>query len=222
MTASLLCQDTIAVIKAALASTHTDRLINVLEAAFVGKESKSAPQTSDPLGEEEEDEDKALEALLTEHSQEGTSTSTFSKVLKRKMPAPSEVKIKRPPSHPSKGGVVTLKEATPLFPTTNHKGQYSHAGINPKFVSSWISSTTSTKAGYYCQFSSTSEEEGNLVLDCDFFSTTKAQLSMHIRQHHLGLAVTCFVCNKHWWSSSSWFTHMEKVHTTLKEDDYFI
>ena len=94
MTASLLCQDAIAVIKAALAGTRTDRLVNVLEAAFVGEESKSAPQTSDPLGEEEEDEDKALEALLTEHSQEGASTSTLSKALKCKMPPPSEVEIK--------------------------------------------------------------------------------------------------------------------------------
>ena len=94
MTASLLRQDAIAVIKAALAGTRTDRLVNVLEAAFVGEESKSAPQTSDPLGEEEENEDKALEALLTEHSQEGASTSTLSKTLKCKMPPPSEVKIK--------------------------------------------------------------------------------------------------------------------------------
>ena len=76
------------------------------------------------------------------------------------MPPPLEVETKQPPSHPSKGGVVTLKEATPLFPTTNHKGQYLHAGIDPKFVSSWISSTTSTKASYYCQFSSASKEEG--------------------------------------------------------------
>ena len=115
-----------------------------------------------------------------------------------------------------------FKRGSPLFPTTNHKGQYLHAGINPKFVSSHISSTTSTKAGYYCQFSSVSKEEGKLVPDCNFFSTTKAQLSTHIRQHHLSLAVTCFICNKRWWSSSSWFTHMEKVHTTLKEDDYSI
>ena len=88
MTASLLCQDAIAVIKAALASTLTDQLINLLEAAFISEESKLAPQASDPLGEEEEDEDKALEALLTEHSQEGASTSTLSKALKRKMPPP--------------------------------------------------------------------------------------------------------------------------------------
>ena len=180
MTASLLRQDAIAVIKAALVGTCTDQLINVLEAAFIGEESKSAPQASDPLGEEEEDEDKALEALLTEHSQEGTPTSTLSKAFKCKMPPPSEMEVKRPPSHPSKGGVVSLKEATPLFPTTNHKGQYLHAGIDPKFVSSRISSMTSTKAGYYCQFSSASKEEGKLVLDCDFFLTTKVQLSTHI------------------------------------------
>ena len=58
--------------------------------------------------------------------------------------------------------------------------------------------------------------------ECEFFSTTKAQLSTHIHQHHLGLTVTCFVCNKRWWSASSWFSHMEKIHINLKEDDYFI
>ena len=224
MTASLLHQDAIAVMKAALAGTRTDRLIDVLETAFMGEESKMTTQASDPLGEKEEDEDQALEALLTEHSQleEGASTSTLSKALKHKMPPPSDIEVKQPPSHPSKSGVVNLKEATPLFPTTKHKGQYLHAGIDPKFVLSRISSTTSTKASYYCQFSSVSKEEGKLVPDCDFFSTTKAQLSTHIRQHHLGLAITYFVCNKHCWSSLSWFTHMEKVHSTLKEDDYFI
>ena len=112
------------------------------------------------------------------------------------MPPPSDVETKWPPSHPSKGGVVGLKEATPLFPTTKHRGQYLHAGIDPKFVSSHISSTTYTKAGYYCQFSSVSVEEGKLVPDCNFFSATKAQLSTHIRQNHLGLAITFFICNK--------------------------
>ena len=78
MTASLLCQDAIAVMKAAQAGTRTDWLIGVLEAAFVGKESKLTTQASNPLGKEEEDNDQALEALLTEHSQveEGASTST--------------------------------------------------------------------------------------------------------------------------------------------------
>ena len=57
MMASLLHQDAIAVMKAALAGTRTDWLVDVLEAAFVGEESKMTAQTSNPLGEEEEDED---------------------------------------------------------------------------------------------------------------------------------------------------------------------
>ena len=222
MTASLLHQDAIAVIKTALAGTQTDRLVNILEAAFVGEEKSSLP-SSDPLGEEKEEEDKALEALLSEHSKaSGASTSTLSKALKQKLPPPSEEEAKRPPSHPSKGGVITLKEASPLFPTIAHKGQYLHIGVNSKFISSRVSSSNSTKAGYYCQFSSVSKEEGKLVPECEFFSTTKAQLSTHICQHHLGLTVTCFVCNKCWWLASSWFSHMEKIHVNLKEDDYFI
>ena len=82
MTASLLHQDAITVIKTALAGTQTDHLVNILEAAFVGEE-KSSLLSSNPLGEEEEEEDKALEALLSEHSKaSGASTSTLSKALK--------------------------------------------------------------------------------------------------------------------------------------------
>ena len=67
MTASLLHQDAIVVIKTALAGTQTDRLVNILEAGFVGEE-KLSLLSSNPLGEEEEEEDKVLEALLSEHS----------------------------------------------------------------------------------------------------------------------------------------------------------
>ena len=77
MTASLLRQDAIAVIKTALAGTQTDRLVNILKAAFVCEE-KSSLLSSDPLGEEEEEE-----ALLSEHNKaSGASTSTLSKALK--------------------------------------------------------------------------------------------------------------------------------------------
>ena len=90
MMASLLRQDAITIMKAALAGTRTDQFIDVLEAAFMGEESKLTTQASNPLGKEEEDKDQALEALLTEHSQveEGASTSTLSTALKCKMPLP--------------------------------------------------------------------------------------------------------------------------------------
>ena len=34
--------------------------------------------------------------------------------------------------------------------------------------------------------------------------------------------MACFVCNRCWWSASSWFSHMKKTHGNLKEADYFV
>ena len=57
---------------------------------------------------------------------------------------------------------------------------------------------------------------------CEWFSTTKAQLSTHLRQVHLGIAVTCSICHKWWWAASTWFTHMKTVHSALAFDNFFL
>ena len=221
MMASLLHKDALAVIKTALAGTQTEHLINILEAAFVGDEAKIGTVVEGDTLDEEEVEDEDLEQIM-ENLEETPSTSTLSKALRHKVPPHTEEGKRKAPSHPSKDGVFTLKDVTPLFPTTAHHRKHLHVGIDPRFISTHLSSKHSPKAGYCCMFSTVNKSEGKLVADCEFFSITKAQLSTHIRQHHVGVAVACFVCNCCWWSASSWFSHMEKAHGNLKEADYFI
>ena len=60
------------------------------------------------------------------------------------------------------------------------------------------------------------------IEDCDFISSVHGQLSTHIRQMHLGAAVVCYVCDKHWWSASTWLNYIEKAHPDLGEDNYFV
>ena len=78
-------------------------------------------------------------------------------------------------------------------------------------------------AGYECMYLAIKKAEGIEVPDCDFFSTTKGQLRAHIRQHHLGITIACFICPaKRWWSGSSWMEHMKKYHSELGQDCFFI
>ena len=78
-------------------------------------------------------------------------------------------------------------------------------------------------AGYECNYSITKKAEDVSIPDCTFFSTTKGQLSTHIHQHHLGLAIGCFICpTKHWWSASAWMEHMKKAHSELSQDAFFV
>ena len=194
MTASLLRKDAVAIIKTALACTQTEHFINVMEAAFVSDEVKAEILGQGDTLDEEDLKDEDLEQII-ENPEETPSTSTLTRALKCKLPPPTEEGKRKASSHPSKGGISTLKDATPLFPTTAHQGKYLHMGVDPNFISTRLFSKHSPKAGYCCMFSTVSKGEGKLVADCEFFSTTKAQLSTHIRQHHLGVAVACFVCN---------------------------
>ena len=57
---------------------------------------------------------------------------------------------------------------------------------------------------------------------CEWFSTTKAQLSTHLRQTHLRIAVTCFICRKWWWAASTWFKHMKTAHSVPTFDNFFL
>ena len=73
-----------------------------------------------------------------------------------------------------------------------------------------------------CQYSNIMNSKGKIMPECNFFSSVKAQLSTHIRQFHLGVAVTCYVCQKIWWSAAAWYEHMTKVHTNLTSKDYYV
>ena len=58
--------------------------------------------------------------------------------------------------------------------------------------------------------------------ECQSFSTTKAQLSRHLRQHHLGIVVTCFVCHKWWWAASILIKHVKAAHSAITFNDFFL
>ena len=192
----------IRLMQSVLAGTETKKLQDILEAAF-GTEEK------------ETEEGPFEEELETEAS---TSSGT-----KRKIPQP-EGSSKRKASQPTKTGVCALSDAAIYYPTTaDAAASYLHAGVDSSFFSSRKSSLTMKSAGYECNYSVTKKAEGIAVTDCTFFSTTKGQLSTHIRQHHLGLAVGCFICpSKCWWSASAWMEHMRKTHAELGQDAYFV
>ena len=215
MTASLLRRDAAHIMKIAFAGTRASRLVGVVEAAFVGEESKikETSPLEGPLEEETE-----IDADIPESgANDPTATSTLSGAMKRKQPAPTPTLTKK--KKVAAKGLCLLTEATPLYPSENDKGNHLHAGVPSEYFSSHYGGTT---PGYACNFSNSLKESGKIVEECSFFSSVKAQLSTHIRQYHLGVAVCCYLCGKRTWSSSAWYSHMEKVHTTLQKDDYFI
>ena len=198
----MLCLHAIHLMRSVLAGTETKKLQDVLEAAF-GTEEKETEEG--PFEEEQE----------TEAS---TSLGT-----KRKIPQP-EGSSKRKASQPTKTGVCALSDAAIYYPTTaDAAASYLHAGVDSAFFSSCISSQKMKSAGYECMYSAVKKSEGIDVPDCSFFSTTKGQLSTHIHQFHLGVAIACFICpSKRWWSSSSWMDHMKKFHAELDPKSFFI
>ena len=48
------------------------------------------------------------------------------------------------------------------------------------------------------------------------------QVSSHIQQFHLGIFVTCYICNNRWWSAYEWKKHMLAHHPKLSEEEYYI
>ena len=47
-------------------------------------------------------------------------------------------------------------------------------------------------------------------------------MSTHIRQFHLGIAMTCVACGKKSWAASTWHEHMRKDHPEVAKENYFI
>ena len=205
MSASLLHLNAIRLMKGFLAGTETKKLQDVLEAAFC----KQGAEGADFVPDEEEEEGEI------EPGDEASASSG----TKHKAPTPSTS------AKCSKVGICTLSDATVLYPTTNkaQASAYLHTGVDPRFYSSHKSSAKTHVAGYECQYAAIKREEGMDISDCTLFSTTKSQLSTHIRQHHLGVAIGCYVCpTKRWWSGSSWMEHMKKCHADLQSDCFFI
>ena len=202
MSASMLHLHAIRLMKSVLAGTETKKSQDMLEAAF---------------GSDKEDD----EDIPTEE-EKGEEPSTSSGV-KRKIPPP-QGSSKWKASHLSKAGICALTDTSVYFPTISDAStSYLHAGVDSAFYSSRKSSQAMKSAGYKCNYSVTKNAEGVSTPDCTFFSTTKGQLLTHIRQHHLGLTIGCFICpTKHWWSASAWMEHMKKAHSQLGQDAFFV
>ena len=208
MVASVLWRDAV---KMVLAGTATGDFTDVIEAAFSEEEPAELQKVLDEAADEEEEEE----------IEQGASASS-SKGGKRKSSTTPSTTSKRKPTHPTCGGLCHLDDAEVYFPTVANKGAYLHAGVDGKFISTWKSSKSTPIAGYGCLFSQVSQEEGKKVPYYDFISTTKGQLSTHIHQVHLGICISCYICDKKWWSSSSWMEHMKKFHSKLGEDAFFV
>ena len=202
MVASVLWHDAVKMIKTVLAGTATGRFTDVIEATFGEEEPVELQKVLDEAADEEEEEEEEME--------QGASASS-SKGGKHKNSTTPSTSSKCKPAHPTHGGLCHLDDAEVYFPTIADKGAYLHTGVDGKFISAQKSSKSTPVAGYGCLFSQVSQEEGKKVPDCDFISTTKGQLSTNIRQVHLGICISCYICDKKWWSSSSWMEHMKKV-----------
>ena len=150
------------------------------------------------------------------------STSTLSKAMKHKSSETLDMPISPKITRSSTKGVCSLSEATIIYPSTSDKKRYLHTGVEEKFISEHQSTTGGRSARYGCEFTDEMKKEGHIFKDCDFISTVRGQLSTHIWQHHLGVAVACFICDKRWWSAHTWIQHMRNTHKTLSQDDFFV
>ena len=216
MVASLLQQDASRIIKTVLARTAIQKFTDTIEGVFGLDEPDEMREAFEEAPEEEEEETEDIEGV----PQAATSTRSS----KRKHSSTPSAGRKRKPLHPTRGGVCSLELAEIYYPSTADEASYLHAGVDAKYISSRKSSAHTTAAGYGRLFSEVAKKEGIIVPDCDILSTTKSQLSTHIRQHHLGIAIGCFICggNKRWWSSSTRMEHMKKAHSDLDTSAYYV
>ena len=221
MVASMLRRDAARLMKAVLARTKTKHFTDIIKAAFVGDEVKLQPDTEKELPEEAEEEEEE-EPEEGEEAPKQPSTSTLSKAMKHKAPAPTDTGSEKVRVLGKRTGCCELRDATPLYPTTVDKDRYLHTGVEEAFFSARKCSVVGKEAGYVCQWSMVMKERGNIVPDCEVFSSTKGQLSTHIRQMHLGVAMVCYVCNKKAWSGNTWFNHMKSQHPALAKNDYYV
>ena len=205
----MLCKDATLMIKTVLAGTATEKLTSVVEAAFGGDEPLEVQNVYDEVPEEEEEEEESIEESAT------PSTSKGGKCKQTPLSTPKGAKSSRLGPH-------SLENAMVYYPTTADEGYHLHAGVDPKYLSSCKSSHHTAAARYDCLYSEVCKSEGKIVPHCDFILTTKGQLSTHIRQQHLSLAVRCYICQKKWWSAATWMDHMKKVHNKVGADVFFV
>ena len=206
----MLRRDVTHMIKTVLAGTTTEKLTSVVEVAFGGDEPPELQNIYDEVPEEEEEEEPSQPEEVA-----APCTSKGGKRKQTPFSAPKGAKS-------SKSGPFSLENAQVYYPTTADEGSHLHAGVNPKYLSSRKSSHHTAAASYGCLYSEVCKSEGKIIPHCDIISTTKGQLSTHVRQQHLGLAVGCYICQKKWWSVATWMDHMKKVHGEVGADVFFV
>ena len=206
MVASLLRRDFCRIIKTVLAGTTTSRFTDVIKSAFGGEEAADVREAYEEACEEEDDDEEGTEPMELE-----ASTSEGAK--RKQSSAPPKCKLPR-----TEG--CSLEDATVYYPTLSDEGNHLHAAVDPQYISSRKSSSHMAAAG--CLFSVVTKSQGKIVSDCDRISTTKGQLSTHIRKDHLSVAIGCYICRRKWWSAATWMEHMHKTHSDVGANAYFI
>ena len=206
MVASLLRIDSCRIIKTVLAGTATSHFTDVIESAFGGEETADVREAYEEAWEEEDD---------NEEGTEGTEASTTEGTKRKQLSAPSKRKLPR-----TEGS--SLEDATVHYPTLSDEGNHLHAAVDPQYISSLQSSSHMAAAGYGCLFSVVTKSQGKIVPDCDKISTTKGQMSTHIRKDRLNVAIGCYICGRKWWSAVTWMEHMRKTHSNVGANAYFI
>ena len=188
MVASMLKFDAARLMKTALAGTATKRFTDVIQSAFEGVDPEVLCQQLE-IEEEEEEGDEAVEEGAEEPIETPVTQS-------QKCKATTPLETSSSKSTKNKG-ICALSDATVVYPSVIDKQKgYLHSGVADKFISDWQSSTSGRSAGYGCEYSAVMKQEGHIVKDCEFISTVRGQLSTHIRQMHLGVAISCYVCQR--------------------------
>ena len=94
---------------------------------------------------------------------------------------------------------VSLSEATLAYPISKEKTPAT--GIPQKYLSKWLTALSPKDSLYACTF------EG-----CDCIFKQLASVYNHLRHLHLGVAVRCYYCSGHWWTSKGWSDHHAREH----------
>ena len=217
--------------KVALAGTATTKFVDVFEAAFGEDENEEQVSVLAPT---ETDKEEVLppEALTTKgqadlevEDEPGTSTSIPTGVKRATRFAAKQPPIKksRKQDKPTKiTSPFILKDATALHPSKANRNTYLHTGVPDEFISDKESCPYSKVAIYKCSYTQVMRERGLNPSECDVICQSRGQTSTHICQFHLNSCMRCYICGHRWWSGFEWKKHMKKVHTDLKEDDWYV
>ena len=193
--------------------TATTKFTDIMETVF-GIPEESLYQAEPTEGEEEENlpsdvfTTKGDAELEGEADQPSSSQTSASGEKGDKAPSPSSSGTpKMKCVHPGilKGGAkhtkiikaCPIREATPIFPPkSDQRDGYLHAGVKKELCSPHLSSKYANYVGYMCNFVQAMIDAGTGagLAPCNDISSNMGQLSTHIRQTHLGAAVTCYVC----------------------------